>query len=136
MTFDELVDFARDRGFTVAEQSGSYLLRFRKYDNWVFEFTLPKKDLSIPKHTSLRWELSLKDVTTGDELFRDWVEEYGPVLDPIDEMKQWHKRCIERLANSEVRINERHLFSLFGRKFGRIRELQFQTRDGWQSLMA
>jgi hypothetical protein len=135
MTLDELVTYARDHGFTVDENPSSYCFRFRKYDNWVFEFSLPRQEFSIPKHTSLRWEVTLKDATTGAELFRDWLEEYGPVQDRVNEMKEWHKRFIERLATYDVRIHERHLFSLFGRNFGQIRELQFHAKDGWRSLM-
>ena len=136
MTIEELISYAKDQGFSIFEKENTYDLQFNKISDILIQFTLPKEEKSFGKGTSLTWDVTIKDLISGRRLFYDWAEEYDRIdsASKYEIMKSSYHQFIETVTSHKIRIHEYFLYSLFGRKFGKIREVQYLTDDGWKYL--
>jgi len=123
-----LFELSKNLNFHVEQESSSYRIQIQKNNGWIIEVIIPKGDI-------LQWLYYIRESATGMNLFSDRLEYYGS--SPIElrsEMLTDLKAFFNIMLTSNLRIVEKHVFRIFRFKFGAVKELEFESADGWKRI--
>ncbi len=137
MTFEEIVIFAQDRGFQRDLTKTYYIFTLERKDNVVVEMSFPDDRMSkeLRDGEAISWEYRLIDRKTHNVIYKDWLEHYGsPAQELIKEMKEDVTNFIDKISTLDIRVKEKAVVTIFGLKIGKYTELNFNTKNGWQTL--
>jgi hypothetical protein len=129
MTFSDLVKHATTLGYKSNQQENRHKLTFESNGSIKIEVLFPNDNMEgfLDDSVNIDWEYYIVNEINGEKTHSEWFDYYqGTTEKKLGDMKQDILEYINNFANQKFNIVEKSVFSLFGKKFLKYKELVFE----------
>ncbi|UFK97831.1 hypothetical protein [Kaistella faecalis] len=129
MTFKNLVNHAIELKYKVVPQENFSKVILEINNAIEIELSFPDDNIEFFLNDSVNidWEYSIVNKLNGEKIHSEWFDYYkGTTEIKLQDMKKDIWEFMDNFAKKKFRIVEKSVFSLFGRKFLKFKELEFE----------
>lgn len=129
MTFSDIVKHSITLKYKIDTQENYNKLLLESNDSIEITLSFPNDNLEVLLDDSdnLDWEYCIINKLNGKKIYSEWFDYYeGTSKIKLQEMKQDILEYVDNFATREFKIVERGVFSCFGKKFLKYKELVFE----------
>ena len=129
MTFNDLVKYAVKMNYRIESQKdyNELILEINDLIKIIMIFPNDEVEKNLGDHVNINWEYTVINKENQKKIHSDWLDYYGGTPETkLQDMKNDILEYINNFALRKFEIVEKSVFSLFGKKFLRYKELIFQ----------